>query len=107
MDYWPHGKFWPGPRPWWNVGLVLDTGHITLTGMALAKNLDHRVIENHFKDTKREDRGGTKNVATRDMTNDPYFYPLGEGGVDRPANISCLTSIGWRGHLNVELDTSP
>ena len=39
--------------------------------------------------------------------NDPYFYPLGEGGVDFPAIVSYLKSIGWRGHLNVELDTSP
>ena len=39
-----------------NVGLVLDTGHITMAGMdpvALAKKLGHRVIEYHFKDTAR------------------------------------------------------
>ena len=95
-----------------NVGLVLDTGHITMAGMdpvALAKKLGHRVIEYHFKDTRREDRGGTRNVPlpTRDMMNDPYFYPLGEGGVDFPAIVAYLKSINWRGHLNVELDTSP
>jgi sugar phosphate isomerase/epimerase len=95
-----------------NVGLVLDTGHITMAGMdpvALAKKLGQRVIEYHFKDTKREDRGGTKNVPlpSRDMMNDPYFYPMGEGGVDFPAIVSYLKSIAWRGHLNVELDTSP
>jgi sugar phosphate isomerase/epimerase len=95
-----------------NVGLVLDTGHITMAGMdpvALAKKLGQRVIEYHFKDTKRADRGGTKTVPTpqRDMMNDPYFYPMGEGGVDFPAIVSYLKSINWRGHLNVELDTSP
>jgi sugar phosphate isomerase/epimerase len=95
-----------------NVGLVLDTGHITMAGMdpvALARKLGHRVVEFHFKDTKKDDRGGTKNVPTpqRDMMNDPYFYPLGEGGVDFPAIVSYLKSIAWRGHLNVELDTSP
>ena len=95
-----------------NVGLVLDTGHITMAGMdpvALAKKLGHRVVEYHFKDTKKQDRGGTRNVPTpeRDMMNDPYFYPLGEGGVDFPAIVDYLKSIGWRGHLTVELDTSP
>ena len=95
-----------------NVGLVLDTGHITMAGMdpvALAKKLGHRGIEYHFKDTAKSDRGGTKNVPTpqRDMMNDPYFYPLGEGGVDFPAIMAYLRSIKWQGDLNVELDTSP
>jgi inosose dehydratase len=95
-----------------NVGLVLDTGHITMAGMdplALGKKLGHRVIEYHFKDTAKADKGGTRNVPlpTRDMMNDPYFYPMGEGGVDFPAIVSYLKSIDWRGHLNVELDTSP
>jgi inosose dehydratase len=95
-----------------SVGLVLDTGHITMAGMdpvALAMKLGHRIVEYHFKDTKKQDRGGTRNVPSpnRDMMNDPYFYPLGEGGVDFPAIMAYLKSIGWRGHLNVELDTSP
>jgi sugar phosphate isomerase/epimerase len=77
--------------------------------VALAKKLGHRVIEYHLKDTAKADRGGTKNVPTpgRDMMNDPYFYPMGDGGVDFPAIVSYLKSINWRGHLNVELDTSP
>ena len=94
------------------VGFVLDTGHITMAGMdpvALAKKLGNRICEYHFKDTKKEDRGGTKNVPKpdRDMMNDPYFYPMGEGGVDFPAIMAFLKASGWRGHLNVELDTSP
>ena len=32
---------------------------------------------------------------------------MGEGGVDFPAIVAYLKSINWRGHLNVELDTSP
>ena len=91
---------------------ALDTGHITMAGMdpmALAKKLGNRIIEYHLKDTRKEDRGGTKTVPlpSRDMMNDPYFYPLSEGGVDFPAIVAYLKSIGWRGHLNVELDTSP
>ncbi len=41
------------------------------------------------------------------MMNDPYFYPMGEGGVDFPALLAFLKVSGWRDHLNVELDTSP
>lgn len=95
-----------------HVGFVLDTGHITMAGMdpiALAKRLGHRVVEFHLKDTKPEDRGGTKNVPgpERDQMKDPYFYPLGNGGVDFPALKAHLDNINWRGFLVVELDTSP
>ena len=38
---------------------------------------------------------------------DPYFFPLGTGGVDFPALKAYLDGIDWRGFLVVELDTSP
>jgi inosose dehydratase len=95
-----------------NVGLILDTGHFTMAGMdplAMGKRYGKRVLEYHLKDTKPEDRGGTKNVPGPevDQMKTPYFFPLGEGGVDFPALIAYLNSIQWRGFLNVELDTSP
>ena len=95
-----------------HVRFVLDTGHITMAGMdpiALAKRLGHRIVEFHLKDTKPEDRGGTKNVPTpqRDQIRDPYFFPLGNGGVDFLALKAYLDSIRWKGFLVVELDTSP
>ena len=95
-----------------HVRFVLDTGHITMAGMdpiALAKRLGHRVVEFHLKDTKPQDRGGTKNVPGRehDQLKDPYFFPLGNGGVDFPALKAHLDSIEWKGFLVVELDTSP
>jgi inosose dehydratase len=95
-----------------HVRFVLDTGHITMAGMdpiALAKKLGHRVVEFHIKDTKPEDRGGTKNVPGPkvDQMKDPYFFPLGNGGVDFVALKAHLDSIKWRGFLVVELDTSP
>jgi sugar phosphate isomerase/epimerase len=94
------------------VGLVLDTGHFTMGGMdpvAMGKKYGKRVVEYHLKDTKREDRGGTKNVPGPevDQMKTPYFFPLGEGGVDFVALKAYLDSIQWRGFLNVELDTSP
>ena len=95
-----------------HVGFVLDTGHITMAGMdplALARRLGHRVVEFHLKDTKPEDRGGTKHVPGRevDQMKDPYFFPLGNGGVDFVALKAHLDSIQWKGALVVELDTSP
>jgi inosose dehydratase len=95
-----------------HVGLVLDTGHITMAGMdpvALARRLGHRVVEFHLKDVKPEDRGGTKHVPGRevDQMKDPYFFPLGNGGVDFPGLKAFLDSIKWQGFLVVELDTSP
>jgi inosose dehydratase len=95
-----------------HVRFVLDTGHITMAGMdpiALAKKLGDRIVEFHLKDTKPEDRGGTKNVPGRgvDQMKDPYFFPLGTGGVDFLALRGHLDSIQWKGFLVVELDTSP
>ena len=95
-----------------HVRFVLDTGHITMAGMdpvALARKLGHRVVEFHLKDTKPEDRGGAKHVPEpgHDQMKDPYFFPLGNGGVDFLALKAHLDSIQWKGFLVVELDTSP
>jgi inosose dehydratase len=95
-----------------HVGLVLDTGHFTMAGMdplEMGKRYAKRVLEYHLKDTKPEDRGGTKNVPGPhvDQLKDPYFFPMGTGGVDFPGLKAYLDNIQWRGFLNVELDTSP
>jgi sugar phosphate isomerase/epimerase len=94
-----------------HVGFVLDTGHITMAGMdplVLARKLGHRVVEFHLKDTKPEDRGGTKHVPQDvDQMKDPYFFPLGNGGVDFLGLKAYLDKILWKGFLVVELDTSP
>lgn len=94
-----------------NVGFVLDTGHITMAGIdpvQLAKELGHRIVEFHMKDTARENRGGAKTRLDRpDMMKNPPFFPLGEGGVDFPALKAHLDKIQWRGFLTVELDSSP
>jgi inosose dehydratase len=94
------------------VKLVLDTGHIQMAGMdpiALGKKLGSRVIEYHLKDTAPKDRGGAKVVPGPDvdMVKNPYFFPVGTGGVDFVALKAHLDSIRWRGFLTVELDTSP
>ena len=95
-----------------HVRFVLDTGHITMAGMdpiALARRLGHRIVEFHLKDTQPSDRGGTKNVPGKevDQLKAPYFFPLGNGGVDFLALKAHLDKIQWKGFLVVELDTSP
>jgi sugar phosphate isomerase/epimerase len=95
-----------------HIRFVLDTGHVTMAGMdpiALTKRLGNRIVEFHMKDTKPEERGGTKNVPGPqvDQMKDPYFFPLGYGGVDFLALKAHLDSIQWKGFLVVELDTSP
>lgn len=94
-----------------DVYFVLDTGHITMAGIdpvVLAKQLGHRVVEFHMKDTKPENRGGAKvRIDRPDMMKAPPFFPLGEGGVDFPALKAHLDAIQWRGWLTVELDSSP
>ena len=66
------------------VGLVLDTGHFTMAGMdplAMGRKYGLRVLEYHLKDTKPEDRGGTRNVPGPevDQMKTPYFFPMGTG----------------------------
>jgi sugar phosphate isomerase/epimerase len=76
--------------------------------VALTKQLGHRIVEFHMKDTKPEWRGGAKTRLDRpDMMKDPPFFPLGSGGVDFHAIKAHLDSIGWNGFLTVELDSSP
>jgi inosose dehydratase len=94
-----------------HVGFTLDTGHITMGGMdpiALAQKLGPRVVEYHIKDTKPEYRGGAKgDVGEMKGMTDPWFLPMGSGGVDFPALKAFLDKTNWRGFLTVELDTSP
>jgi inosose dehydratase len=94
-----------------HVWFVLDTGHITMAGIdpvKLARELGHRVIEFHMKDTKPENLGGAKSRLDRpDMMKDPPFFELGKGGVDFAALKKHLDGIQWKGWLTVELDSSP
>ncbi|HET8548913.1 MAG TPA: sugar phosphate isomerase/epimerase [Bryobacteraceae bacterium] len=94
-----------------HVWFVLDTGHITLAGIdpvELARSLGHRIVEFHMKDVAPEHRGGARHREDRhEAMTRPLFFPLGNGGVDFPGLKAHLDSIGWRGWLTVELDSSP
>ncbi len=94
-----------------HVWFVLDTGHITMAGIdpvELTRELGHRVIEFHFKDTKPKHRGGAKKRIDRpDPMKNPVFFELGKGGVDYHAIKAHLDRIGWQGWVTVELDSSP
>lgn len=94
-----------------HVWFILDTGHITMAGInpvELARQLGHRIIEFHMKDTAPENRGGAKQrIERNDPMKNPVFFELGKGGVDFPAIKAHLDKIGWQGWLTVELDSSP
>jgi sugar phosphate isomerase/epimerase len=96
-----------------HVYFVLDTSMVNMAGMdpvALAKKLGNRICEFHLKDNAKNTRGGAKPLLVdmpEDYFNNPISYPLGEGGVDFPALIDHLRTSNWRGHLVVELETSP
>jgi len=100
-----------GHTPAEHVAFVLDTGQITLAGIdpvTLARELGHRIIEFHLKDTKPEHRGGAKQRMERpDVMKNPPFFELGKGGVDFPGLKAHLDGIQWKGCLTVELDSSP
>jgi inosose dehydratase len=97
-------------NPEW-VGLTLDTGHIAMAGMdplGLFKKLGKRVLEFHLKDVAPEHAKGAAQVPRGiDQMTNPYFLPLGLGGIDFLGIKAECDRIGWRGFYNVELDTSP
>ena len=94
-----------------HVYFVLDTGHITMAGIdpvKLARELGHRIVEFHMKDTDKANRGGARQrLAKHEPMTSPVFFPLGHGGVDFPALKAHLDGIQWKGWLTVELDSSP
>ena len=98
-----------------HVGFILDTGHTTMAGMdslALTRTYGHRIVEYHLKDVDPKDRGGYRGPAldAKKVNNTPddlIFFPLGKGGVDFPAILAHLDSIGWKGWFTVELDRTP
>ncbi|HYM10643.1 MAG TPA: sugar phosphate isomerase/epimerase [Bryobacterales bacterium] len=95
------------------VGLVLDTGHVTMAGMDpvdLARTYVHRIVEFHLKDTRPEDRGGHKGPPPEregyTEKGHRIFFELGHGGVDFPAILAILKRNNWDGWLTVELDST-
>jgi sugar phosphate isomerase/epimerase len=96
-----------------HVFFVLDTSMVNMAGIdpiVLAKRLGNRICEFHLKDNARNTLHGAKPPMVdmpKDYFNNPISYPLGEGGVDFPGLVDYLRTSGWRGHLVVELETSP
>ena len=96
-----------------HVGLVLDTGHITMAGIdpvELTRTYISRIVEFHLKDTRPQDRGGHQGPAPqREGYTDKgkrIFFELGSGGVDFPAILAIVSKNHWNGWLTVELDST-
>lgn len=96
-----------------HVYFVLDTSMVNMAGMdpiVLAKRLGNRICEFHLKDNAKNTLHGAKPPMVdmpKDYFNNPISYPLGEGGVDFVGLVNYLKGSDWRGHLVVELETSP
>ena len=96
-----------------HVWMVLDTGHITMSGIdpvELTRAYVSRIIEYHMKDTRPADRGGHKGpTPEREGYTDKgkrIFLELGNGGVDFPGILAILKKNNWDGWLTVELDST-
>ena len=100
-------------NPKW-VGLVVDTGHMTMAGndpMELTKTYLDRIVEFHFKDTGKENRGGHVVGPVPDERHytehgHRIFYELGEGGVDFPGIVEVLRKNNWNRWITLELDST-
>ena len=94
------------------VGLLLDTGHITFAGgdpTALARRHAGRVAHVHCKDVRP---AVLADARRRDL---PFleavlagvFTVPGDGAVDYPAALAPLAAAGYRGWLVVEAEQDP
>ena len=94
------------------VGLLLDTGHITFAGgdpAALARRHAGRVAHVHCKDVRP---AVLADARRRDL---PFleavlagvFTVPGDGAVDYPAALAPLVAAGYRGWLVVEAEQDP
>jgi len=95
-----------------DVGLLLDTGHLTLGGGDPIQALDdwrERIDHVHVKDYRREILAAI--VAERADMEEAWrrgvFCELGQGDVDLPGFFARLRTIGYEGWLVVEQDRIP
>ena len=85
-----------------HVWFVLDTGQITMAGIdpvALTRQLGHRIIEYHLKDTHPVHRGGAKKRMDRvDAMKNPVFWGWAKGAlIIRPSRPTWIRSAGRAG----------
>jgi inosose dehydratase len=95
-----------------DVGLLLDTGHLTLAGgdpVRTAARHATRIVHVHCKDVRRVvlDRILNRDASFLDAVLDGVFTVPGDGCVDYPATLAPLARAGYEGWLVVEAEQDP
>ncbi|RAW98228.1 MULTISPECIES: myo-inosose-2 dehydratase [unclassified Photorhabdus] len=94
------------------VGLLLDTGHLTFTGadpLAIAERWAKRINHVHCKDIRPDVLNDIKNRKTSflDAVLSGVFTVPGDGCVDYPAIFQVLKKQNYKGWLVVEAEQDP
>jgi inosose dehydratase len=94
------------------VGLLLDTGHLTFAGGDPAQVSGRhaaRIAHLHCKDVRRFvlERSLNRDSSFLDAVLDGVFTVPGDGCVDFPATLAPLARAGYRGWLVVEAEQDP
>ena len=95
-----------------DVGLLLDTGHITFAGgdpAALARRHAGRVAHVHCKDARPAvlAEARARDLPFLEAVLAGVFTVPGDGAVDYPAVLAPLAAAGYRGWLVVEAEQDP
>lgn len=94
------------------VGLLLDTGHITYAGgdpLALAERWAERIVHVHCKDIRRPvlEDARNRNLSFLDAVLNGAFTVPGDGCVDYLPIFKLLKKTGYSGWLVVEAEQDP
>jgi inosose dehydratase len=94
------------------VGLLLDTGHLTVAGgepmRALERHAD-RIVHLHCKDVRQEklERARERDLSFLDAVLGDVFAVPGDGSIDFEPILRGLAKRGYQGWLVVEADQDP
>ncbi|KEY59318.1 myo-inosose-2 dehydratase [Serratia sp. DD3] len=94
------------------VGLLLDTGHITFAGgdpVTVAQNWSERINHVHCKDIRQEVLADVKNrkLSFLDSVLEGVYTVPGDGCIDYPAVFNVLKNVNYSGWLVVEAEQDP
>ncbi len=94
------------------VGLLLDTGHLTFSGadpVAVADRWAHRINHVHCKDVRKDVLADVKNRKTSflDAVLAGVYTVPGDGCVNYPAVFEVLKASNYEGWLVVEAEQDP
>ncbi|MFH1812308.1 MAG: myo-inosose-2 dehydratase [Pseudomonadota bacterium] len=95
-----------------DVGLLLDTGHLTYAGadpLATAKRWGERIAHVHLKDVRRPvlERMQAEDAPFLKAVPEGVFTVPGDGDVAYPPIFEALAESGYRGWLVVEAEQDP